>query len=131
MSFNDKHKIFVFGSNLSGRHGAGAALTAKIHYGAEYGVGERLTGQSYALPTVGHNLKKMNLKTVEYHCKIFIEFARINPQLEFYVTCVGCGLAGFKNEQIAPFFKDAPKNCIFDTKWKPWLGDEANYWGTY
>lgn len=125
------HKVFVFGSNLSGRHGAGAARTAYIRYGAKMGIGEGRTGQCYALPTVGFNLKRMTLDIVEYYCQRFIKYAQDNPQLKFYVTRVGCGLAGFKDEQVAPFFKDAPKNCIFDTVWEPWLGKDANYWGTF
>jgi len=128
---SEAHKIFVFGSNLSGIHGAGAARTAYMWYGAKKGIGEGRTGQCYALPTVGYGLRRMQLDMVEHYCGRFIDFAKTKPELEFYVTRVGCGLAGFKDELIAPFFKDAPKNCIFDTFWQPWLGDDANYWGTF
>lgn len=105
-------QIFVFGSNLDGRHGKGAALTAMRKFGAKYGVAEGLTGQCYALPTVGKRLSRMPLRDVEAHCLKFVKFARTRPDLTFLVTPVGCGLAGFSPRQIAHFFIDAPDNCI-------------------
>lgn len=122
--------IFVFGSNTQGRHGAGSALYAYKKLGAKLGVGEGLTGGSYALPTVGHNISRMDFTTVKHHVGIFIEFAANNPELEFQVTCVGCGLAGFTNEQIAPLFISSPSNCLFDTAWKQFL-PKARFWGTF
>lgn len=123
--------IFIFGSNLSGIHGAGAAYVAHKQHGAKLGVGEGMTGNSYALPTKGYNISYMPLDQVHIHVQKFIDYASVNLDKEFQVTCVGCGLAGFKNGQIAPFFSLAPGNCLFDTKWMPWLGNTRRYWGTF
>lgn len=120
-----------FGSNLSGIHGAGAARVAHKQHGAKLGVGEGITGNSYALPTKGYNISYMPLDQVHIHVQKFIDFAAQNIDTEFQVTCVGCGLAGFKNKEIAPLFSLAPGNCLFDTKWMPWLGKQRRYWGTF
>jgi hypothetical protein len=110
--------IFVFGSNLRGRHGAGAAEYAAIHYGAEEGVGEGLTGYSYALPTKDENIETRDLADVKTSVNKFITSAKQNAHLKFKVTRIGCGLAGFSNRQIAPLFAEAPSNCGFDPEWK-------------
>ena len=102
----NKNEVFVFGSNLDGRHGKGAALTAKRLFGAKQGVGEGLTGMSYALPTVGHNLSYMKLEKVSEHVNKFISFAVKMTNLKFLVTEVGCGLAGHDVKAIAPMFRD-------------------------
>lgn len=112
--------IFVFGSNLAGRHGAGAALWAKENRGAIYGVGEGLQGRSYAIPTKdGRNRRiplsdpaqTLPLAQIAQHVAAFLEFARRHPKATFDVTPVGCGKAGYSPAQIAPMFKDAPDNC--------------------
>lgn len=121
--------IFVFGSNLSGIHGAGAARYAHQKLGAKWLVGRGLTGQCYALPTKDHRIRTRSIQDVRNEVMMFIQYAEKHPELEFKVTRVGCGLAGFKDEEIAPLFADAPDNCYFDTKWKPWLPDHV-YWGT-
>lgn len=123
--------IFVFGSNRSGIHGAGAARYAAVHKGAEYGVGEGPTGASYALPTKGYNITFMTLDEVNTHVQNFIAYARENNHLDFQVTQVGCGLGGFTAEEIAPMFEYAWENCFFDTMWKRWLPTSAKYWGTF
>lgn len=124
--------IFVFGSNLGGRHGKGAALTAMRFKNAEYGVAEGPTGNSYALPTCDHRFKGLPLDHIQTYVNRFIMWARANPQMTFQVTRVGCGLALYSDKDIAPLFMDAPKeNCFFDIKWKPWLGNEFEYWGTF
>lgn len=123
--------IFVFGSNLSGIHGAGAARTARDKHGAIWGVGEGLMGESYALPTKGYGITFIPLQVVKQHVQLFLTFAAGRPDLEFKVTRVGCFLAGFTDKEIAPLFKDAPANCFFDLKWHPYLGDSKNYWGTF
>jgi len=102
-------EIFVFGSNLSGIHGAGAAKLA-LRWGARMGVGEGLSGQTYALPTVRHRIAgPLSLEQVEQHVRRFTDVARLNPNLKFLVTEVGCGLAGFQCDQIGPLFADAYK----------------------
>lgn len=122
--------IFVFGSNLSGIHGAGAAAYAKKYYGAQWGVGEGRTGNAYALPTKGVNISFMPLSEVDTHIARFLEHASQNPDNRFKVTCVGCGLAGFNNDEIAPLFIGASRNCYFDLKWRPWLAEHQEFWGT-
>ena len=122
--------IFVFGSNLAGIHGAGAAKHAVLNEGAMYGVGVGLQGNSYALPTKNHKIVSLTLGSIAQHVDDFIQFAQEHPELEFKVTRVGCGLAGFKDNQIAPMFLMAPYNCYFDMKWHHWLGDKHQYWGS-
>lgn len=107
---SDMKRIFVFGSNLAGRHGAGSAKAAREIHGAKYGVGVGPTGNAYALPTKDANLKILPLSTIEKYVTDFIIYARQNPQLAFDVVAIGCGLAGFKPSQIAPMFKFSPAN---------------------
>jgi len=104
---NQNTEIFVFGSNLSGIHGAGAARYALQHHGAVMGQGMGLQGTSYALPTKGVKISFMPLADIGRHVVAFISFAKIRPDLTFRVTRVGCGLAGFKDTKIAPLFKEA------------------------
>lgn len=102
--------IFVFGSNLAGRHGAGAAKFAREHHGAVYGVGHGRTGNSYALPTKNRNIETLSLGYIKDYVDTFIEYAKANPDLQFQLTAIGCGLAGYKPAQIAPMFVEAPSN---------------------
>jgi len=104
--------IFVFGSNLLGRHGRGAARTARHKYGAQAGVGEGRTGESYAIPTKDYYLRPRSLDEIRESVERFLDYARDNPKLQFRVTRIGCGLAGYKPEQIAPMFSRAPANCL-------------------
>jgi len=101
-------EIFVFGSNEAGRHGKGAAVKA-LEFGAIYGVGSGLRGHTYAIPTKNGNIETLKIEKVKKYVGEFIKFAEINPQLKFLVTEIGCGLAGFKYYEIAPFFKD----CLY------------------
>lgn len=93
------NEIFVFGSNLQGCHGGGAARYAYEHFGAEWGVGVGITGQCYAIPTMHGGVKEIKPYVDE-----FIDFAKNHPQYKFLVTPIGCGIAGFTPEQIAPLF---------------------------
>lgn len=102
--------IFVFGSNLAGRHGKGAALWASRHRGARYGQGEGLQGQSYAIPTKDGSLRTLSLEEIGLAVGRFIAFATERPELTFELTPIGCGLAGYVPAQIAPMFRDAPAN---------------------
>ena len=95
-------EVFVFGSNLDGRHCGGAALYALRHFGAEMGKGVGMSGQSYAIPTM-HG----GIDDIKPYVNVFIEFAKKNPDKFFYVTRVGCGIAGFEDRQIAPLFYKA------------------------
>lgn len=110
-------QIFVFGSNLAGRHGKGAALWARKHHGAIYGQGEGLQGTSYAIPTKDQRLNPLSLNQIKKHVDKFVEFAKLHPDLDFLLTRVGCGLAGYTDSQIAPMFSDVPPNCILPEEW--------------
>lgn len=115
-------QIFVFGSNMSGFHGAGAARAAMDHYGAKWGVAEGLTGKSYAIPTVRELIAgPRTLDEVKESIEKFLVFAIENPRVDFFVTRVGCVLAGFSDEIIAPLFRSSPYNCDFPDTWKPFL----------
>jgi hypothetical protein len=103
-------RIFVFGSNLAGRHGAGAALFARKHCGAIYGVGEGRQGQSYGIPTKDARLQPLPLEQIRLHVESFLAHARHCSRETFQLTAIGCGLAGYKPEQIAPMFSGAPPN---------------------
>jgi hypothetical protein len=123
--------IFVFGSNLDGMHEGGAARFAAQRHGAALGVGEGITESSYALPTVGHMFSRMPMEQVEAAVARFLSFAAGNPEMEFQVTRVGCGIAGFADAEIAALFTDAPTNCSFDSAWSPYLPTTTRYWGTF
>jgi hypothetical protein len=96
------NEVFVFGSNLGGHHGGGAARVALNKFGAIYGQGVGLQGQSYAIPTM-----QGGVETIQPYVDDFIKFAENNQQLFFFVTRIGCGIAGFSDEQIAPLFTNA------------------------
>jgi len=102
--------VFVFGSNLAGRHGKGAARWAAQHRGAVYGVGEGFRGNSYAIPTKDANIRTLHLDEITAHVRLFKDFAAANGDLTFQLTPIGCGLAGYKPADIAPMFADAPAN---------------------
>lgn len=102
-------QVFVFGSNYAGRHGRGAAQTA-LHFGAKYGIGEGIRGNTYALPTKGHDLRlPLSIEHIGLHVDKFVQTACDNPSLTFLVTEVGCGLAGYGPKQIAPLFVEAAR----------------------
>lgn len=107
----------MFGSNLAGKHYGGAARYAHEKYGAEMGVGKGIAGQSYALPTMDENFKPLPLSEIAISIGAFRATAEVNPDFEFYVTRVGCGIAGFTDQQIAPLFVGSPSNCTFDPQW--------------
>lgn len=111
-------EIFVFGSNLAGRHGAGAALFAKQHHGAVYGIGIGPQGSAYAIPTKDQNLITLSVHRIREYVMEFIIYAEGHPELTFNVTRIGCGLAGYKDSDIAPMFKDAPANCHLPPGWR-------------
>lgn len=105
-------EIFVFGSNREGRHGKGAALEARVWYGAVYGQAEGLQGNSYGIITkeLRKNYPKVTLEEVAQGVSKFLEFANNNPQFTFNVTPIGTGLAGFSIEKIRPLFENIPSN---------------------
>lgn len=102
ISHLESDEVFVFGSNLMGMHGGGAARVAYEKFGAVWGQGVGLQGQSYAIPTM-----QGGVETIKPYVDQFIEFARECDQNTFYVTRIGCGIAGFTDEEIAPLFDAA------------------------
>jgi len=131
---------FVFGSNELGQHGGGAAGVAWREYGARYaghggaGQGFGPQGNCFGIPTCSktcnqpdHDIEYDKLK---YYIQCFLLWARLQMgRRQFKVTQIGCGLAGWKSEEVAPLFNDAPPNCFYDTAWHEFLGDEKKYWG--
>ena len=95
------NEVFVFGSNLEGMHGGGAALTAYKKFGAVWGQGTGLQGQSYAIPTM-----QGGVETIKPYVDEFIDFARKHPDLKFLVTPIGCGIAGFTPSQTLRVIKE-------------------------
>jgi hypothetical protein len=96
------NEIFVFGSNLAGSHGGGAARLAYDRFGAIWGQGVGLQGQSYGIPTM-HG----GVEVIKPYVDEFIEFAKQHPEYKFLVTKIGCGIAGFAIEEMAPLFRQA------------------------
>lgn len=96
------NEIFVFGSNLAGAHGGGAARLAYDRFGAVWGQGVGLQGQSYGIPTM-HG----GVDVIKPYVDEFIAFAKAHPEMKFFVTKIGCGIAGFTTEEMAPLFADA------------------------
>lgn len=107
----NKDEIFVFGSNLQGMHGGGAAYTAMKKFGAIWGQGVGLQGQSYGIPTM-HG----GVDVIKPYVDEFIAFAKEHKGLKFLVTRIGCGIAGFQDSEIAPLFKEAQK---LENVWLP------------
>lgn len=117
------NRIFVFGSNLAGRHGAGAALFARKQRGAIYGQARGLQGQSYAIPTLNARFQQRLLDDIMVDVGVFLEFALAHPELHFQVTPIGTGLAGFDHAEIALLFRGAPANCDMPSEWADLLND--------
>lgn len=119
------NQCFVFGSNLAGIHGAGSANHAWQSHGAVWGCGIGLQGNSYAIPTKDEFINVMEIERIQIHVNNFLSFADRRPDLNFNIVAIGCGLAGFTPEQIAPMFRDAPDNCNLPKEFKEIL--EATY----
>lgn len=96
-----ENEIFVFGSNIQGAHGGGAARYAYQNFGAEWGVGEGITGRTYALPTMEGDA------SMKRAVGRFIDCAKAHPELTFLVTAIGCGIAGYTPDEVAPLFREA------------------------
>lgn len=114
-----RREIFVFGSNLAGRHGKGAALFAAQKYGAQRGVGEGLTGDAYALPTKGERLECLPFEAIDAAICRFLRVAREMPDARFLLTPVGTGLAGHKKADVWAVLKreGMPENVALTSSW--------------
>lgn len=119
--FRDWH--FVFGSNLAGRHGFGAALHAREFCGARPGQAEGPMGQSYGIPTKDEDLNTLSLDAIRGHVDRFLEYAAKRSDRRFQVTRIGCGLAGYRDEDIAPMFRGRPENVGLSGRWMRKLGE--------
>ena len=110
--------VFVFGSNREGRHGKGAALEARMKHGAIYGRSDGLQGSSYAIVTkeLRRDHLPVTLDEIQAGVNLFLTFAAQHQEHEFFVTPIGCGLAGFKPEQIAQLFRNRPNNVTLHTR---------------
>lgn len=115
----EKGQVFVFGSNEAGIHGAGAAALA-LEYGAEWGKGSGRYGKTYAIPTKDKNIETLVLSKIRPYIADFVAYTKANPEVQFFVTRVGCGLAGYEDRQIAPLFKGA-QNCSFPESWEQYV----------
>lgn len=111
-----RRKIFVFGSNTRGLHYSGAALYANQAYGADMGVGEGLTGDSYALPTCSGPQTPSPRGDVRAACERFRRFAIDHPEHDFLLTAVGCGIAGFDVVEVAEWLGVMPDNVYVQAK---------------
>jgi len=123
--------VFVFGSNLLGQHAGGAAAFAEQFGCAIHGIGQGYVpghgpqgckSGGYALPTMAMPGVPLTLRGVEAAVTLFVAYAVVRNDLTFFVTRVGCGIAGFADGDIAPLFAGAPENCIFPPEWKSILG---------
>ncbi len=127
-------EIWVFGSNLAGWHGAGAAKVAYEKFQARWGVGAGPTGNAYAIPTkmtaerfggkslvTGQELVTMPISGIKVYADAFIDYADALKYKTFFITRIGCGLAGYKDEDIGPLFYDAPDSCIFPAQWRDYV----------
>ena len=110
--------VFVFGANILGKHGAGAAKFAHLYCGAQYGCGFGLQGNSFAIPTKDELLRTLSLDVIAQHVRQFLYFVQQNPHLTFYLSPIGTGLAGYQHHHIAPLFSDAPRNLVLPDVWK-------------
>lgn len=123
-------EVFVFGSNEAGRHGLGAAKIAAGRFGAIYGVGDGYMTNSetislfdqhcYAIATKNKYIKTLPIDVVKRNIEKFVGFSK-GSQLQFFLTRVGCGLAGYADDQIAPFFKECGDNVNFPKEWLPYV----------
>ncbi len=110
--------VYVFGSNLAGRHGAGSALHARTYFGAQYGNGIGRQGNSYAIPTKDHELRVLPLHRIKKYVDDFLQYAIEHYYESFNVVEIGCGLAGYTPDQIAPLFRGHCGNVNLPERFK-------------
>jgi hypothetical protein len=133
--------VFVFGSNTAGIHGSGAAKYAYKNKGARWGSSYGHIGDSFAVPTKGHFISSggshmvgntLSLPIINRYVQGFLAYAETHSELTFQVTCLGCGLAGLRHENVAPMFRGwEHTGMFFDEAWQPYLQNNAKFWGTF
>lgn len=116
------NQVFVYGSNEAGRHGAGAAKQA-LKWGARYGR-DGFSGQTYGISTKDASIRTLPLDRIRSHVREFLYEAEQRPHLEFLVTRIGCGLAGYRDEDIAPMFQGHPPNVVLPSEWQSLVSGE-------
>ncbi|CAG69334.1 conserved hypothetical protein [Acinetobacter baylyi ADP1] len=117
--------VFVFGSNMAGQHTHGAARVAYQHFGAVTGVGRGWAGQSFAIPTLNEHEQQMPLSQIEHYIDDFKIYAANHVKMKYFLTALGCGIAGYKVSEIAPLFKGIQNNVIFPESFKPYIDENA------
>ncbi len=117
--------VFVFGSNMAGQHDGGAARVAAQHFAAVKGVGRGWAGQSFAIPTLNEHLQQMPLAQIEHYVDDFKIYAKNHPKMKYFLTALGCGIAGYKVSEIAPLFKGIHHNVIFPESFRPYIEEDA------
>jgi hypothetical protein len=113
--------VFVFGSNMAGKHHGGAAAIAVSHFGALLGVGRGWSGQSFAIPTMNEHLQQMPLSQIQHYVDDFKLYTKNHPKTKYFLTAIGCGIAGYTTEEIAPMFKGISRNVIFPASFRPFV----------
>lgn len=123
-------EVFTFGSNLAGRHGAGAALQAVRHFGARYGVGFGLCGRTFALPTKDERINTLSLVRIKMFVSAFCNFTLAIPNRKFIVTRIGTGLAGISDREMAEMFAKnlVNTNVYFDKEWRRYIPVHSFFW---
>jgi len=117
--------VFVFGSDLAGRHDSGAARVAAQHFAAVKGVGRGWAGQSFAIPTLNEHMQQMPLSQIAHYVDDFKIYAKNHPKMKYFLTALGCGIAGYKVSEIAPLFKGIHSNVIFPESFRPFIEEDA------
>lgn len=115
---NPVRDVFVFGSDLAGRHDKGNALKALRHHGAIYGRGVGLQGRSYAIPVRDENGKLLPIAAITRYVNAFLRFAAIHREMIFHVSRIGCERGAYRDDDIAPLFANAPPNCHLPKGWE-------------
>lgn len=121
----EPNQIFVFGSNRAGRHGRGAAKDA-MKFGAIYGQGDGIQGNTFGISTKDKNLVVLSLREISINVDRFLRYAAAHPEKEFLVTQIGCGLAGYSPKQIAPMFKERTGNVVLPEAFYNVLNQNTN-----
>lgn len=122
------HYVWVFGSNLAGIHGAGSARVAHTVYGRPYGMNYSVgiyqdinLRESYGIPTKDAKIETLSIPIIIQFVEIFKEFVKASPGKIFFITRIGCGYAGYTDEQMAPLFKGIPENVSIPESWEIFL----------
>lgn len=117
LSCEDPSYVFVYGANMAGKHGASGAKHALQYHDAKWGA-TGLCGNSYGINTKDAKIKTLSLEKIQWYIGIFLRYAESAKDKKFFITKIGTGLASYRDEDIAPMFKDAPENCVLAESWK-------------